>query len=80
MGDVEGLLVTTQEEINKNEGKQVVFGEILGKHSEIDGTCTATDFEVKSDDQDFIKKLVDIIGSETISGYNPFHYLAEYQE
>lgn len=31
-GDVEGLFVTTLEDIEKITGKYVYFGEILGKH------------------------------------------------
>lgn len=80
MGDVEGLFVTTKERIEKSLGKGVYFGEILGKHSEISGTLKKEDFKVKSDDPAFIDKLVEIIGFETISGYNPFDYLEEEPE
>ncbi len=80
MGDVEGLFVTTKERIEKSLGKEVYFGEILGKYSEIFGTLKKKDFTVKSDDPAFIDKLVEIIGSETISGYNPFDYLEEEPE
>ena len=80
MGDVEGLFVTTKEKIEKSLGKEVYFGEILGKHSEIFGTLKKEDFTVKSDDPAFIDKLVEIIGAETISGYNPFDYLEEEPE
>ena len=77
MGDVEGLFVTTKEKIEKSLGKEVYFGEILGKHSEIFGTLKKEDFKVESDDPAFIDKLVEIIGAETISGYNPFDYFEE---
>ena len=33
MGSVEGLFVADEEEIQRNMGMQVYFGEILGKHS-----------------------------------------------
>ena len=77
MGDVTGLFVTTGEELKAAYGKQVYFGEILGKHSEIYGNLEEENIEVKSDDQDFIAKLVGIIGSETVSGYNPLHHMEE---
>lgn len=80
MGDVNGLFVTTQDELDKTYGKQVYFGEILGKHSEIYGPLNSEDITVKSDDQTFIGKLVEVIGSTTISGYNPLSYLSEEEE
>lgn len=70
MGDVEGLFVATPEEVDKNIGRIVYFGEILGKHSEITGSLDEEDLEIVSSDQDFINKLVDILGTD-ISGYNP---------
>lgn len=33
-----------------------------------------SNFEIKSEDQDFINKLEDIFGAGTVSGYNPFDY------
>lgn len=77
MGTVDGLFVTTQEKIDAAIGKEVYFGEILGKHSEIFGPLKKEDFTVKSDDQKFIAQLLQIIGAETVSGYNPFDYLEE---
>lgn len=79
-GDVNGLFVTTTEELETVYGKPVYFGEILGKHSEVYGKLDREDITVKSDDQTFIEKLVEIIGSETISGYNPLHYIEESEE
>jgi hypothetical protein len=76
MGTVEGLFVATQEELDKAYGKHVYFGEILGKHSDIDGTLTVEDITVVSEEQWFIAKLVALLGS-TISGYNPLSYIEE---
>ena len=80
MGTVESLFICTQEEIDNAIGKELYFGEILGKHSEIYGTLDKEDITVKSDDQDFIDKLQDIIGSTTISGHNPLSYFKEEDE
>lgn len=72
-GDVEGLFITTREELAKAFNKDVYFGEILGKHSEVYGTLLEKEFEILSEDQDFISKLEDLLGSD-ISGYNPLNY------
>ena len=74
-GNVDGLFITTRAKLDACIGQQVYFGEILGKHSDVEGILSAKDFAVKSKDQDFIYKLEEIIGSDTISGYNPFSYM-----
>ena len=70
-GDVEGMFVATPEEVAAVIGKQVYFGEILGKHSEIHGEPEEKDFTIISEDQEKIAWLVDTIGDKTICGYNP---------
>ena len=80
MGIVESLFICTQEEIDNAIGKEIYFGEILGKHSEIYGTLDKDDITVKSEDQDLIDKLQDITGSTTISGHNPLSYFREEEE
>lgn len=74
-GNVTGMFVTTKDKLS--EIGTVHFGEILGKHSEVSIDFIPDYFKVKSEDQDFIDKLVEIIGSTTISGYNPLDYLEE---
>ncbi len=76
MGNVKGLFVATPEEIEEAMGKQVYFGEILGKHSEIYGDLEEDNLTVVSEDQDFIKKLVSLLGV-SVSGYNPLEYLSD---
>ena len=75
MGNVEGLFIAEENEIQQTMGKTIDFGEALGKHSEINGRLESRDVEVKSDDQDFLVKLENTIGNSTISGYNPLHYI-----
>jgi len=58
-------------------GEEIYFGEVLGKHSEIYGTLEEGDLIVKSEDQRFIDQLVAVIGSPTVSGYNPLDYIGE---
>lgn len=76
-GSVKGLFVTTQKELSEIYGTEIYFGEALGKHSDIHGEITSEDITIVSEDQEFIAKLAEIIGSDTISGYNPFHYSEE---
>ena len=80
MGDVEGLFTADVAGLESAYGKEVYFGEILGKHSEVHGTLDREDITVVSDDQDFIAKFEAIVGAGTISGYNPLDYLGEDEE
>lgn len=78
MGDLDGIFVAEKKDVAKVIGKNVYFGEVLGKHSEIEGTVEKGDIELLSDDQDFIKKFVKIMGTDsTVSGYNPLDYYEE---
>jgi len=74
MGDVDGIFVTTQEELDEAYGKEVYFGEILGKHSEVYGILEECDITILSEDQEFITKFVEIVGCSP-SGYNPLEYI-----
>lgn len=71
-GAVGGTFVSTKEEISKNIGKQVYFGEILGKYSEIYGDLDEDDLSILTEDQDFIEKFIELGIS---SGYNPLEYI-----
>ncbi len=77
MGSIDGLFVAEASELDALIGKQLYFGEVLGKHSDIFGPLEKGDITIVDDDEDFIKKLVDVIGSESISGFNPFDYVEE---
>jgi hypothetical protein len=75
MGSVGGVFVSTKEEIEKNIGEDVYFGEILGKHSEIYGVLEESDLNILTEDQDFIEKCI-LYGISEI-GYNPLNYIGE---
>lgn len=76
MGDLDGLFVATRQELDDIDGKHVYFGEVLGKHSEVYGDINLeNDFVIVTDDQDFMKKFTEYVGTGTISGYNPFDYI-----
>lgn len=79
MGAVEGLFIAAPEDINDAIGKEVYFGEILGKHSDIYCTFDTKYLSVISEDQEKIKWLEGILG-KSVSGYNPLDYLQENEE
>lgn len=79
MGCVEGLFICEPEVLESHIGKQVYFGEILGKHSEVYGTLYREDIKCISDDQDKVEWLFNLLGA-SVSGYNPLDYLAEDEE
>lgn len=74
-GDLDGLFVATQEELDQSYGSTVDFGECLGKHSEVYGELEPSAIEYLSGDQEKIDWLVEMAGGTTISGYNPLHYV-----
>jgi hypothetical protein len=77
MGSIEGIFVSTPEEISKLIGKSVYFGEILGKHSEVVVGISQENFEEISDDVAF----VELFEKHNLnSGYNPFDYHEEDSE
>ena len=78
MGSINALFVASPEQINSAIGRQVYFGEVLGKHSEIYGNLNKDDITLVSDDQEKIKWLIEVTGGwETISGLNPLEYMEE---
>lgn len=79
-GEVDGLFVTTKEALEAAYGRDVYFGEILGKHSEVSGTLDPSDITILTEDQDFIAKFIEIIGDDNVSGYNPLDYIEERDE
>lgn len=80
MGNVNGLFITTKEKLEDVYGRDVYFGEILGKHSEVYGELNEEDFTIVSEEQDKIEWLQNLMGSETISEYNPFDYLDDEED
>jgi hypothetical protein len=71
MGSLEGIFVADAEEVKKIIGKRIYFGEVLGKHSEVEGVIEEEDITLKTTDQDFIAKFEEYNLS---SGYNPLDY------
>lgn len=77
MGELSGLFVADEEDINNVIGETVYFGEVLGKHSEIYGELEEADFKVITDDQGFINKFEEL---DCETGYNPFNYIEDFEE
>lgn len=74
MGTVEGLFVASPAKVQKAIGREVYFGEILGKHSEVQGTLSEGDFKLISNDKNVINVFEQHVGT---FGYNPFDYLRD---
>ncbi len=78
-GSLEGIFTADQEAMREliKSGKEIYFGEVLGKHSEICGPIEEQDIEVVTDDQNVVAmfELHDFA-----SGYNPFDYINDDDE
>ena len=74
VGDIEGLFVATEGEIKDALDKDVYFGEVLGKHSEIYGLLVENDVTKIDIDIDTVKRVTNVLG-KTWSGYNPLEYI-----
>jgi hypothetical protein len=76
MGDVEGIFIAEDYDIKAAYGKEIYFGEILGKHSEVLGGLNEGDIELITEDKNVVGILRSHCG-DSISGYNPLDYLQE---
>lgn len=73
-GYVEGLFVATEKEVENAVGKDLYFGEILGKHSEVYGVFEEGEAEKLDVSPEAVEEVSQYLG-ETWSGYNPLHYI-----
>lgn len=74
MGDLDSVFTATREEVEGLYGRYIEFGEVLGKHSDVQGTLEAEEFEVLSEDPALVELFRKHVGS---TGHNPFNYLEE---
>lgn len=79
MGELNGLFILNdRKEIDDLVDKTIEFGECLGKHSDIMVDLSKDDYEILTEDQEFIEKFIEIVGqSGTISGLNPVDYYGD---
>jgi hypothetical protein len=72
-GEIEGVFYSTDERVNAIEGKDLRFGEALGKHSNVSCSLDAGDIELVTDNKEFLDMAKDL-GINLESGTNPFWY------
>jgi hypothetical protein len=74
-GTLHGLFVAKKEDVDSliKERKHVYFGEVLGKHSEIEGTINKREIKLISEDKNIIKMVSDL---KMEVGYNPLDYVS----
>lgn len=71
MGVIDGLFICTDTELANVLGKEVDFGEALGKHSDISGCMSPEMFTIVSTNIRLIGLLLSTFDTETLCGYNP---------
>ena len=72
-GALEGLFKATKEKVQSLIGKEVYFGDALGKHSDVYGIIEEGEIVLLSDDPM-------IVLNAEVCGYNPFDYIEEEDE
>lgn len=77
-GSVSGVFLAEPKTVAEAIGKQVYFGEILGKHSEVSGTLDAEDVKALDVPDEFVKEFEKHFPDGF--GYNPLDYMAEDEE
>lgn len=62
MGELDGLFVAYDKEVKAAIGKEVYFGEVLGKHSEIYGELEESELTKIDVEKDVLDNMVKILG------------------
>lgn len=73
-GELEGLFVAREKEVNEAIGSEVYFGEVLGKHSEVYGTIEEGEIKKLDISPEVVEEVSKYLGN-TWSGFNPLHYI-----
>lgn len=73
-GELNGVFVADSVDVEKAIGREIYFGEVLGKHSEISGKIEANEIALVSDDPGDVQTF-ERLGLET--GHNPITTLAD---
>lgn len=76
-GAIDGLFIADKSNIEKAIGKHVYLGEVLGKHSEVQGDIDSGDITIISEDPIVVELLLNLFEDGTISGFNPLDYIEE---
>jgi len=72
MGNLYGQFIATKEAITELIGNEIYFGEVLGKHSDVNVHLKKEHFKMVTDDQKVVAMFEKYDFS---SGYNPFDYI-----
>lgn len=74
-GHLEGLFVAESDDVAKVMGRRVCFGEVLGKHSEVNGTISDKTLTVAVDDAAFVEQFSALLPDGV--GINPIDQAME---
>ncbi len=77
-GVVSGVFLAEPKEVAEAIGKQIYFGEILGKHSEVYGDLEEDDCKALDVSDEFVKEFAKQFPNGF--GYNPLQYLPEEED
>lgn len=77
MGSLSSVFVATQAEVDEVMGKEVYFGEVLGKHSEIYGTIKPGEIVEIPSTLEIVEFFEKHLGGSF--GHNPLEYYADRQ-
>lgn len=73
-GNVKGMFIADEKEVEQAIGNEVSFGEILGKHSDIYGTLEDGEITEVVVSESTLEEMEEVLG-RNISGYNPLDYI-----
>lgn len=73
-GNVEGIFVATADSVSNIIGRDINFGEILGKHSEVYGTIEEDEIKLVTTDENMVALFEE---HNLSSGYNPLDYVED---
>ena len=76
-GILEGMFICTKGELESLNGEYIVFGEVLGKHSDVYSDEVYQHCKIKETTKTEMDMLVKLFGVGSISGYYPFDYIEE---
>jgi hypothetical protein len=78
-GDLEGLFIADESEVNKIIGKSIYFGDVLGKYSDVHGYLREKDFKIIDINEQTIRMFKKLVGTN-ICGHNPLDYIEDMDE
>jgi len=74
-GSIFGLFIEDEEVVASHFGKDVCFGEVLGKHSEVSGIFEKEDLRIITSDETLLAAFTKMFGRSY--GYDPLQSIEE---